>query len=85
MFVPKAELVRRLNDRFGKIANPRPDDHPDAIPRRIQTYLDETRPVVNYYQAQGLLRRIDGVGPIGEVFERILEAIDSVVLTPPGT
>ncbi len=83
MFVPRDELIRRLHDRYGKIANPRPDDHPEAIPRRIQTYLDETRPVVNYYDSQGLLRRIDGVGAVSEVFERILQAIDSAVLTPP--
>ena len=84
LHVPQDELVRRLNDRFGKMAQPRADDHPDAIPKRIQTYTEETAPVVRYYADRGLLRRIEGVGTIPEVFERILEAIDSVVLTPPG-
>ncbi len=64
------ELVRRLNQRFLELENPRPEDHPRAIPRRLDIYEDVTRPLIEYYQ--DCLIRIHGNGEPGDVFARIL-------------
>ena len=47
------------------------DNDKEAIRRRLRTYYDETAPLANYYEEQGLLRRIDGNGSPAEIFERI--------------
>jgi adenylate kinase len=76
--VPDDELKRRLELRFQEMENPRADDKPEAIPRRIDVYHSETSPLVDYYGSEmfeGLLKVVDGVGTMDEVFQRMLEAI----------
>ena len=38
----------------------RPDDQPEAIKTRFQVYRRQTAPILPYYEAKGLLRRVDG-------------------------
>ncbi len=49
----------------------RKDDVPEAIERRLAIYANETTPVLNEFGTRGSLRRIDGVGSIPLVTERI--------------
>ncbi len=74
--VPEAELIRRLLGRFQEMAKPRADDRPEAVPKRLETYRNETRPVLDFYRLTDRLAAIDGVGSQDEVFDRILRAID---------
>jgi adenylate kinase len=53
----------------------RVDDEAHTIRVRLQSYKDATEPLVSYYRGRGLLRTIDGVGTMDEVFERIQNAI----------
>jgi adenylate kinase len=53
----------------------RPDDHPEKIQARLQAYHRER--MVEYYDAKGALRRIDGIGPMDQVFERLVGAVDA--------
>lgn len=53
----------------------RSDDTPEAINRRLDIYENDTQPVISQYDAQGLVRRVDGVGSVEEVQQRILDAI----------
>jgi adenylate kinase len=53
----------------------RTDDRPDAAMRRVDTYLAQTWPVVSYYEARGLLHRIDGSQSVDHVQQRIVEAL----------
>ncbi|MEC9091410.1 MAG: adenylate kinase [Planctomycetota bacterium] len=69
--VPETELKQRLNERYLKLDNPRPEDHPDFIPKRLEIYDSITRPLADYYSRRGLLTQIDGVGREDEVFARI--------------
>jgi adenylate kinase len=66
------ELMRRL------LARGRADDQPAVIHDRLEQYNRQTAPLSEYYRRQGLLHTIDGRGTRQEVFERILEAIDSI-------
>jgi adenylate kinase len=72
--VPEDELIHRILNR----GQGRPDDTPDKIRTRLQVYRNETKPVLNHYEKQGLVKEIDGVGSIGEIFNRILEAIGKI-------
>ena len=49
----------------------RDDDKPDVIRHRLDTYHDKTKPLVEYYEERGLLKRVDGSLPPDEVGNRI--------------
>jgi len=53
----------------------RDDDKPETVKRRIQVYLDQTAPLIDYYQKRGLLMEIDGTKPIEQVSEQLLQAV----------
>jgi adenylate kinase len=53
----------------------RADDTEDAVRHRLAKYHSETAPIVPFYEQQGLLRRVDGVGSTDEVAERIARAL----------
>ena len=53
----------------------REDDCAEAVQARLNTYHDQTAPVAGYYEGQGLLRPVSGVGSIDEIFESIKVAV----------
>lgn len=56
----------------------RPDDaSAHAILKRIDTYVSTTQPLIEYYQAKGLVRSVDANQSIPEVSEQIKAAIDA--------
>lgn len=67
-------------DRCGGTLVQRQDDTPEAITRRLETYFAQTEPLLSYYQARGLLRRVDGDRPIDEVTDGIAAAIDAAAV-----
>ena len=76
--VPKDELVKRLLNRG--LTSGRTDDQDEKkINTRIQVYLDETLPVATYYQQQGKLNALKGVGSIEEIFASICKVLDQHV------
>ena len=69
--VPEEELISRILSR----GEGRSDDTPEKIKTRLQVYRNETKPVLNHYKKQNLVKVIDGVGSIDEIFDRILKAL----------
>ena len=69
--VPEEELINRILSR----GQGRSDDTPEKIKTRLQVYRDETEPVLNHYQNQHVVKEIDGVGSIDEIFGRIKTAL----------
>lgn len=53
----------------------RKDDTPEACRKRLDKYHAETEPIVPFYEAKGLLKRIDGEGAPDEVELRIKAAL----------
>jgi adenylate kinase len=47
------------------------DADPTVIQNRIDTYKNQSEPCLTYYRPQGIVRDIDGIGTIDEVFGRI--------------
>ena len=68
------EVVARLMKR-AQIEG-REDDSEDAIRIRQRKYSDETSPLLETYEARGLLVRVNGLGSVDEVAGRVFEALD---------
>jgi adenylate kinase len=71
--VPDDELVRRMLQRA--VQEGRSDDNETTIRNRMVVYHEQTRPLLDYYQGQGKLARVDGVGAMDQVTERIHEVL----------
>lgn len=54
----------------------RKDDTAEAVKARLEKYHNETKPIVPFYDAQGILKRVDGVGTPDEVTARMMETLD---------
>ena len=71
--VSEAVLLERLADRGRK------DDDREIIKKRMQQYFDLTKPLVDYYQDHGVLRRVDGgQGTAEEIFASIQDIVDNL-------
>ena len=75
--IPVEELLRRLIERGHKEG--RFDDSEDTIRRRVKVYEEQTLPLLEFYETRGILHRIDGVGTVDEVSERIFAVLDPLV------
>ncbi|MBL8721408.1 MAG: adenylate kinase [Myxococcales bacterium] len=53
----------------------RDDDKEDTVRARLVAYHGQTAPLIPYYEQRGLLRRVDGVGEMAKVTERVLKAL----------
>lgn len=62
-------------DRCGGKVVERADDHEETIRKRLSLYHSQTEPLKKYYSAKGILRPVDGLGTVDEVFERIASSI----------
>jgi adenylate kinase len=54
----------------------REDDREDVIRKRLAVYVEQTAPVAAWYAKKGLLREVDGSGPVEVVQGRVFEAIE---------
>ncbi|HEV7186761.1 MAG TPA: adenylate kinase [Blastococcus sp.] len=78
LVVEEDELVRRLSGRRmlvdGQMVQ-RDDDKPETVRHRLEVYREQTAPLSGFYEAEGLLARIDAVGEVEEVTARALKAL----------
>jgi len=74
------ELVRRLLKRAQEQG--RADDTEEVIRHRQNVYLEQTQPLIEVYSGRGLVVEIDGIGQVGEVTERILNALTARGFSP---
>jgi len=62
-------------DKCGGELTHRADDNEDTITNRLDVYRKQTAPVVDFYGEQGKLAKVEGEGPLDEVYERICTAL----------
>ena len=74
---PESEGVCDID---GSALQIRDDDKPEVIKRRLENYRDQTEPLISYYDAKGLLRRVDGAHPPEEVSDRIRALLSTMKL-----
>ena len=67
--------VEDVCDRCGSEVVQRSDDTEETVGKRLGTYHSETAPVLDYFDELGLVRRVDGVGTIQAITERLRLAI----------
>lgn len=68
--VPDEEIKERLKKR-ATIEGRADDADPVVIQNRIDTYKKQSEPCLAYYRPRKIVRDIDGIGTIEEVFKRI--------------
>ena len=73
--VDEAELKRRIAER--KKVSGRADDDEEKLVKRIDEYFNKTVHVLPYYEAQGKLTVVNGIGQIETIFGNLCEAIDA--------
>ena len=73
--VDDEELVKRLLNR-GLTSGRADDNNEEVIRKRIKVYNDETAPVFDFYEKQGKSTKVEGIGTIDEIFDRLCGVID---------
>jgi len=53
---PESELIHRA------------DDNEDSVSTRLATYDELTKPLIDYYQKSGRLKKVDGTGDVEEIY-----------------
>ncbi|WP_372969809.1 adenylate kinase [Microbacterium sp.] len=71
--VPREESLERLKLRAAEQG--RSDDTDEAIAHRLDIYEHETAPILEVYGPRGIVDRIDGVGSLDEITERVFAAL----------
>jgi adenylate kinase len=69
---PKTDMVC---DQDGSRLIQRDDDKPEVVENRLAVYHEKTAPLIDYYDNQGLMRRIDGTRSPAEVHDHIRAVI----------
>jgi adenylate kinase len=64
-FHPEAQLVHRA------------DDNVETVKARLETYEEQTRPLVEYYKSANLLNIVDGTREPVEIYEEIVPRIST--------
>ena len=67
--VSNEEMTKRLLGRN----EGRADDNEETIKKRLDTFEKETKPIVNYFEKQGNLIKIDGMKTVDEISKEIGE------------
>ena len=63
-------------DRCGGETYQRKDDSRDVIANRLTVYVEQTRPLVAFYEARGVLKTVAGGGEMEAVYAAIVEALE---------
>ena len=67
----RAPKTENICDVCGHALVQRADDKPETVAARLRVYHEQTKPLIDYYRGQGVLREVDGTQEMGEVFEAI--------------
>lgn len=70
-------VVARLLKRAQELG--RVDDTEEVIRHRQEVYANETAPILGVYEERGALVKVDGMGTVEEVAQRILDAVATKV------
>ncbi len=65
-------------DKCGGELYQRDDDKEETIKKRLDVYEAQTAPLIDYYEKKGILKRVNGVGNIDEIFANVCAILDSV-------
>jgi len=70
--------IDEVCDQCGGETYQRSDDNETTVASRLQTYAEQTEPLIGFYQQSGLLHRVAGNAEMSAVFTDICTVIDSL-------
>ena len=53
----------------------RDDDKPETVTKRLSVYHEQTKPLIDFYKKEGVLREVDGTQDLNDVFQAITEIL----------
>ena len=62
-------------DKCGSALILRDDDKPDTVLNRLKVYHDQTQPLIDFYNNEGILKEVDGTIDVKDVFENIVKIL----------
>ena len=65
-------------DKCGGELYHRDDDKEETIRKRLEVYENQTAPLIEYYKNKGILKSVNGVGNIEEIFANVCAILDSI-------
>ncbi len=71
--VDEPELVQRLLGRAAKEG--RSDDNLESITQRLRVFHEQTAPLIAFYERQGVVRRVPGMGAVDAIQLRLRKAV----------
>ncbi len=78
--IPQAEVLDKALTELGdKIDYSelilRDDDKPETVKNRLDVYHKQTQPLIDFYEAKGVLRSVDGTVDMKDVFAAIVDIL----------
>ncbi len=62
-------------DKCGEDLIVRDDDKPETVLSRLEVYHNQTQPLIDYYNEQGVLKTVDGTVDMKDVFDAIIKIL----------
>ncbi|WP_455950494.1 adenylate kinase [Eubacterium sp.] len=62
-------------DKCGEELIVRDDDKPETVLSRLEVYHNQTQPLIDYYNKQGILKTVDGTVDMKDVFKAIVDIL----------
>jgi len=72
---PEEVMESRLLER-GKTSG-RSDDNAESIRKRFRTFIETSMPVVDYYEKEGKVIKVDATAPPDQVFDKTQKSLKS--------
>jgi len=69
--------VKRCLTR-GQAGSGRSDDNLDSLKKRIVTYNESTRPIIDHYDKEGLVKKVDASPSADSVFEVVKQSFSAI-------
>ncbi len=67
--------VEGVCDKCGEELIVRDDDKPETVLNRLEVYHNQTQPLIDYYNEQGILKSVDGTVDTKDVFNAIVDIL----------
>ena len=71
----KKEKTAGICDECQSALIQREDDKEETVKKRLEVYHAQTKPLIEYYEKQGKVAHVDGVGTLEEVSARVKKAL----------
>jgi len=71
-------LQENICDNCGSELHQRYDDIEETVVNRIKVYHNQTKPLLEYYQAKDLIKNINGIGSIEDIFKEVQKILGGI-------